>query len=140
MALPVHKVGGEYQTRLGLNPPSGFANDPVLGIVDNIGLHGLPLTALRYYVGVLAGTILFIATNAGVIGASRITYAMSSYRQLPERLRRLHPRFKTPWLALVVFAGAIACATVATGKTTFLGDMYAFGAMLLFTIAHASVI
>ena len=32
----------------------------------------------------------FIATNAGVIGASRITYAMASYRQLPEVFRRLH--------------------------------------------------
>ncbi len=63
------------------------------------------LDALEIYVGVLAATILFIATNAGVIGASRITYAMAGYRQLPEVFRRLHPRFKTPWLALVVFAG-----------------------------------
>src|SRR5205085_2310775 len=40
--------------------------------------------------------------NAGVIGASRITYAMATYRQLPEVFRRLHPRFKTPWLSLVI--------------------------------------
>jgi APA family basic amino acid/polyamine antiporter len=33
------------------------------------------------------------------------TYAMASYRQLPEVLRRLRPRFKTPWLSLVLFAG-----------------------------------
>jgi APA family basic amino acid/polyamine antiporter len=89
---------------------------------------------------VLAATILFIATNAGVIGASRITYAMATYRQLPERFRRLHRRFKTPWLSLVVFGGLISSLVVSTGKTTFLGDMYAFGAMLSFTIAHAAVI
>jgi APA family basic amino acid/polyamine antiporter len=75
-----------------------------------------------------------------VIGASRITYAMSSYRQLPEVFRRLHPRFKTPWLALVVFAGVASIAVILPGKTTFLGTMYAFGAMLSFTIAHLSVI
>ena len=46
---------------------------------------------LEIYVGVLAATILFIATNAGVIGASRITYSMASYRQIPEVFRRLHP-------------------------------------------------
>ncbi len=63
------------------------------------------LDVAEIYVGVLAATILFIATNAGVIGASRITYSMATYRQLPELFRRLHPRFKTPWLALVVFAG-----------------------------------
>ena len=39
------------------------------------------------YVGILAATILFIATNAGLIGVSRLTYSMGQYRQLPERLR-----------------------------------------------------
>ena len=88
----------------------------------------------------LAATILLVATNAGVIGASRITYSMASYRQLPEVFRRLHPRFKTPWLALVVFAGIASIAVILPGQTKFLGTMYAFGAMLSFTIAHAAVV
>src|SRR5438874_3142717 len=105
-ALPVRHVGSGYQTLLGESPQKhGFANDPVLGLVENLGLHGTILSAAKIYVGILAATILFIATNAGVIGASRITYSMSTYRQLPEVFRRLHPKFKTPWLALVVFAG-----------------------------------
>jgi basic amino acid/polyamine antiporter, APA family len=140
-ALPVRQVDGSYETQLGQPPEQGgFANDPVLGLVEHLGLHGTVLDAAKFYVGLLAATILFIATNAGVIGASRITYAMASYRQLPERFRRLHPRFKTPWLSLVVFAGFVSIAVLLPGKTTFLGDMYAFGAMLSFTIAHASVI
>jgi APA family basic amino acid/polyamine antiporter len=140
-ALPVHHVAGGYQTLLGEPPEKhGFANDPVLGLVENLGLHGALLSAAKIYVGILAATILFIATNAGVIGASRITYAMSTYRQLPEMFRRLHPRFKTPWLSLVVFAGVAAIAVLLPGQVTFLGDMYAFGAMLSFTIAHLSVI
>src|SRR4051795_2849120 len=140
-ALPVEQVNGEYQTKLGLPPEDGgFANDPVLGLVQHLGLHGFVLDAAKIYVGILAATILFIATNAGVIGASRITYAMASHRQLPEIFRRLHPKFKTPWLSLVVFAGIISIAVLLPGKTTFLGDMYAFGAMLSFTIAHAAVI
>src|SRR5436190_14556937 len=140
-ALPVEKAGHGYRTLLGLPPgQGGFENDPVLGLVEHLGLHGHVLSAAKVYVGILAATILFIATNAGVIGASRITYAMASYRQLPEVFRRLHPKFKTPWLSLVVFAGIIAIAVLLPGKTSFLGDMYAFGAMLSFTIAHASVI
>ena len=140
-ALPVEKTGNGYRTLLGLPPDKGgFENDPVLGLVEHLGLHGEVLHAAKIYVGILAATILFIATNAGVIGASRITYAMSTYRQLPELFRRLHPRFKTPWLSLVVFAGLISIAVLLPGKTTFLGDMYAFGAMLSFTIAHVSVI
>jgi APA family basic amino acid/polyamine antiporter len=140
-ALPVEKTKDGYQTLLGLSPDEGgFRNDPVLGLVENLGLHGNVLDAAKIYVGILAATILFIATNAGVIGASRITYAMASYRQLPEVFRRLHPRFKTPWLSLVVFGGIISIIVLLPGQTTFLGDMYAFGAMLSFTIAHLSVI
>jgi basic amino acid/polyamine antiporter, APA family len=140
-ALPVERVGDEFQTLLGEPPEDGgFQNDPILGVVDNLGLTGAFLDGLEIYVGVLAATILVIATNAGIIGASRITYAMASYRQLPEIFRRLHPRFKTPWLALVFFAGIVSIATLLPGQTTFLGTMYSFGAMLSFTIAHAAVI
>jgi APA family basic amino acid/polyamine antiporter len=140
-ALPVYKdASGHWVTKLGLGPErGGFKNDPVLGLVENLGLHGSLLSIAKIYVGVLAATILFIATNAGVIGASRITYSMSTYRQLPEVFRRLHPKLKTPWLSLIVFAGAIPVLFVLSGKVDFLGRMYAFGAMLSFTIAHASV-
>jgi APA family basic amino acid/polyamine antiporter len=135
-AMPVvHGV-----TVLGLNPPKGFAADPVLGVVEHLGIGGTLLSILKIYVGLLAATILFIATNAGVIGASRITYAMAGYRQLPALFRRLHPKFKTPWISLVVFAGFVSILVLLPGKTNFLGTMYSFGAMLSFTIAHASVI
>jgi APA family basic amino acid/polyamine antiporter len=140
-AMPVHLVDGEYQTLLGLSPEEGgYANDPVLGLVKNLGVSGPFLSFLEVYVGILAATILFIATNAGVIGASRITYAMAGYRQLPEVFRRLHPRFKTPWLSLIVFAGIVSIVTLLPGETDFLGTMYSFGAMLSFTIAHVSII
>jgi APA family basic amino acid/polyamine antiporter len=140
-ALPVVLVHGNYQTLLGLPPEEGgFANDPVLGLVDNLGISGTLLDVLEIYVGVLAATILFIATNAGVIGASRITYAMSTHRQLPEVFRRLHPQFKTPWLALIVFAGLVSILVLIPGETDFLGTMYSFGAMLSFTVAHVSIV
>jgi APA family basic amino acid/polyamine antiporter len=141
-ALPVYQqANGDWVTLLGLPPEEGgFTNDPILGVVQNLGLSGGVENALEIYVGVLAATILFIATNAGVIGASRITYAMASYRQLPEVFRRLHPRFRTPWLALVVFAGIIPLLTLLPGRTDFLGTMYSFGATLSFTVAHASLV
>ena len=94
---------------------------------------------LEVYVGILAAVILLIAANAGLIGVSRLTFSMGQYRQLPERIRQVHPVFKTPYVAILVFAG-IAAIVMLPGETTFLATLYAFGATLSFTIAHVSVI
>jgi APA family basic amino acid/polyamine antiporter len=134
-AMPVVHHGGEYTTALG----SKFADDPILGIVENLGLSDGPTEILRYYVGVLAAVILLIATNAGLIGVSRLTYSMGQHRQLPEGLRQVHPKYRTPYIAILIF-GAIAIVTLLPGQTDFLATMYSFGAMLSFTIAHVAVI
>ena len=134
-AMPVHHVAGHYSTDLGTK----FADDPVLGIVENLGLGAGLTNILRYYVGVLAAVILLIATNAGLIGVSRLTFSMGHYRQLPERLRQVHPKYRTPYVAILVFS-AIAIITMIPGETKLLATLYSFGAMLSFTIAHISVI
>ena len=140
-ALPVKLIDGKLTTLLALPPEQGgYANDPILGVVQNLGLSGLLLRVLEIYVGVLAATILIIATNAGVIGASRVTYAMASYRQIPEVFRRLHPRFKTPVLSLVIFAGIAPILVILPGDVNFVGTLYSFGATLSFTVAHASLV
>jgi len=140
-ALPVKLIDGEYTTLLALSPEDGgYANDPILGLVQNIGLEGWLLDGLEIYVGILAATILFVATNAGVIGASRITYSMATYRQMPEIFRRLHPRLKTPWLSLVVFAGIAPILILLPGDVNFVGTLYSLGATLSFTVAHAALI
>jgi basic amino acid/polyamine antiporter, APA family len=134
-AMPVREANGEFTTDLGTK----FADDPVLGIVQNLGLAAGLTDALEVYVGILAAVILLIATNAALIGLSRLTFSMGQYRQLPEVIRQVHPRFKTPYVAILVFSGVAALAIV-PGETTFLATMYSFGAMLSFTIAHVSVI
>jgi basic amino acid/polyamine antiporter, APA family len=137
-ALPVHCAGGHCQTLLGVDQQhGGYAGDPVLGVVRALHLGPLQHGA-EIYVGLLAATILFIATNAGILGVSRLTYSMGIHRQLPDRLRRLHPRYRTPWVGIVLFS-FIAALTLIPGQATFLGNLYAFGAMLSFTIAHGAV-
>jgi APA family basic amino acid/polyamine antiporter len=134
-AMPVE----DGETALALpKEEGGYADDPILGVVANLDVGALQ-SAAEVYVGVLAATILFIATNAGMIGVSRLTYSMGQHRQLPERLRALHPTFRTPYVAIAVF-GLVACLTILPGQAEFLGTIYAFGAMLSFTIAHLAVI
>ena len=134
-AMPVED--GRTTLALG-SEEGGFADNPVLGVVQNLGLGSVQPVA-EVFVGLLAATILLVATNAGLIGLSRLSYSMGQYRQLPEKLRQLHPRYRTPYVAIVVF-GFLACLTMLPGRAEFLGTVYAFGAMLGFTVAHASVI
>ena len=140
-ALPVtfNSATGEYETLLGLTEEDGgYAGDPILGVVKTIDLG--PFQSIgEIYVGLLAATILFLATNAGIIGVSRLVYSMGIHRQLPDGLRRLHPRFRTPWVGILVFS-TFAILVVLPGQEEFLGAIYSFGALLSFTMAHAAVV
>lgn len=139
-ALPVtRQEDGTYSTLLGEpEDAGGYAGDPILGVVKQIDLGALQ-GAAEIYVGLLAATILFIATNAGIIGVSRLVYSMGIHRQVPDRLRQLHPKYGTPWIGILLF-GAVACLAMIPGQADFLGNIYAFGAMLSFTIAQLAVI
>ncbi len=135
-AMPVTQdASGSYTTELGTT----FADDPVLGIVENLGLGQGLTEVMRVYVGVLAAVILVIATNAALIGVSRLTYSMGQYRQLPEGLRQVHPSVPDPVHRDPRLLG-VAMVTLVPGETAFLATMYSFGAMLSFTIAHVSLI
>jgi APA family basic amino acid/polyamine antiporter len=134
-ALPVVEHAGHFSTALGTT----FENDPVLGIVSRLGLHGTLLQLARDYVGVLAATILLIATNAGLIGISRLSWSLSEHRQLPSIFSRLHPSFRTPWFTIVFFS-ILAGVLILPGETNLLGNLYSFGAMLSFTTAHVAVV
>jgi len=132
-AMPVQCLDGVCTTELSTT----YLEDPVAGIA-----HKLPTpysTFLEPMVGILASSILIIATNAGVLGASRLSYSMGAHRQLPPSLYRLHSRFRTPYVAIIFFC-IVAILILLPGDITQLADAYIFGAMLSFTIAHAAVI
>jgi APA family basic amino acid/polyamine antiporter len=134
-ALPVVHHGGHYETALGTT----YENDPVLGIVSRLGLHGTLLAVARDYVGILAATILLIATNAGLIGISRLSWSLAEHRQLPSLFSRLHPTLRTPWFTIAFFS-ILAGLLILPGETNLLGNLYSFGAMLSFTTAHVAVL
>src|SRR6476646_918295 len=117
-----------------------YANDPVAGLVKNLNLPTTIESGLGYYVAILAATILIIATNAGIIGVSRLTYSMGQHRQLPEAIRRVHPTYNTPYVAIILYSLIAILLMIPNGAVSFLGNLYAFGAMLSFTLAHASVV
>jgi basic amino acid/polyamine antiporter, APA family len=114
-----------------------YLNAPMVGIVAHLRPHGLA-EALRYVVGALGAVTLVAAANSAMLGLSRLAYSLSTNRQIPSALGRLHPARSTPYV-LIIIAGLIAAALVIPEDLDFLVGLYAFGAMLAFTIAHVSV-
>ncbi len=128
-ALPVHGTSTELATR--------YLNDPVVGIVTQMKPAWLA-ESLRYIVAALATLTLIAAANSAMLGLSRLAYSLSTNRQIPSGLGRLHPTRSTPYV-LIVLAGLIAAGLAASENLDFLVGLYAFGAMLAFTVAHVSI-
>lgn len=125
-------VDGEWTTEL----VTKWLNDPVAGIA-----HHLPILRdiMTFWVAILAATILIIATNAGILGISRLCFSMGIYNHIPPALGKIHRRYRTPYIAIIIFT-IIGILIVIPADLTRLADAYIFGAMLSYTIAHVSLI
>ena len=137
----IYKVKGQWVTKLwGTQLGNVYEADPLQGIVQNLpGTLNWMKVILSPWIAILAATILVIGTNAGIIGSSRLAYSMASHNQLPPVIGRVHPRRVTPYVAIALF-GTIAAILVAPGSIAALADLYAFGAMISFTVAHVCVV
>ena len=118
------------------------ADKAVAVIASNIPYFGA-LAAL--YVPVLGAVLLLISSNSGVFGSSRIAYSMSQSQILPRAFRQIHPRFKTPSLSIAtftIFAIIVLCLAALQGEGgfNFLGDLYAFGAALSYSLVFIALI
>jgi APA family basic amino acid/polyamine antiporter len=141
--FPVHLDPTTHQWTTDL--ATKWKNDPVVGIVAGFTTisHTLAFWA-GIWVGILAFTILVIATNAGLIGISRLSYSLGGADLLPRTFARLHPRYKTPYLSIVIF-GLAAALLVLPGifvhgqEIDLLGSVYALAATFAFCSAHLSV-
>jgi APA family basic amino acid/polyamine antiporter len=117
--------------------------DPVAGIVTGFQQDALRFWA-QVWVGILAFTILVIATNAGLIGISRLSYSMAGVDLLPHSLAQLHPKFKTPYVSILVF-GILAALLVLPGivaggkEIDLMSAVYSLAATFAFCSAHLSV-
>ena len=130
MALPV----GEGGTDLG----TSFVEAPILGVVSKFDPNWLSEVA-RYAIGLVGTLVLFQAVNGQMLGIGRLAYSLGTHRQIPSVLSRLDDKYSTPYVTIVL-ASLISFGLTLTGDVEFLAGIFAFGAMLAFTLAHLSVI
>jgi APA family basic amino acid/polyamine antiporter len=130
MAVPV--VGGT--TALG----STYVEAPVLGIVDQFEPLWLE-NVFRWIIAIVASLALFQAANTSMLGLSRLSYSLATNGQIPAGLGKLHRDHATPYVAIMI-ASILSFGLVLSNDIDFLAGIFAFGAMLAFTLAHVSIV
>ena len=129
---------------LSMLPWQSFAvhnGDPVAWLASHIPFLGL---VAGPYVALLGATLVLISSNAGVFGASRITYSMARFNLLPRWFSKVHPKFRTPVRTLIVFSGValieLWLAGLSPNAYDVLGNMYAFGAATAYMLVFVSLL
>jgi APA family basic amino acid/polyamine antiporter len=107
--------------------------EPVAVGVERMGYAALTLVVK---IGVIAGLSSVMLVT--LLSQPRIFYAMSNDGLLPPIFGRLHPRFRTPWVATILTG--IACTAVAgLVPLALLGQLVSIGTLLAFVIVCAGV-
>ncbi len=123
----------------GRTPLGGIYEDaPFLGIAAAFEQAWLR-DGTKYLIAGAASVTLVAAANSAMLGLSRLAYSLSTNRQIPSGLGNLHPTRYTP-VAVIVIAASMAAALTLPQDLDMLLGLYAFGALLSLTIAHASII
>lgn len=89
---------------------------------------------------VIGGTIAALSSlNTSIMAQSRVAYALSRDGYFPRGFSRIHQRFSTPHVAVVVGAGITALLS-ATGIINFVGYATDFGFIIGFALVNLSLI
>jgi len=91
---------------------------------------------------VLGVIALFSTANTiliDILTTSRLAYGMGADKSLPTILARIHPKTKTPWIA-VIFVAAAAGLFVLWGNLHFVAELTDFAIFLTFIIVNLALI
>jgi APA family basic amino acid/polyamine antiporter len=110
--------------------------EPVYVALDAAGPK---LAWLKYFatIGAIAGLASVVLVM--LMGQPRIFYAMSRDGLLPPMFGKVHPKYKTPWLATMI-TGGVAALVAGAFPIGLLGQLVSIGTLFAFVIVCAGVL
>lgn len=79
-------------------------------LVDAANLFVGPIGALVITVGAVLS--MTGSLNATMLGCTRLPFALAQHKQAPKILQFTHPKFKTPWLSIIISSAAILAVSL----------------------------
>jgi APA family basic amino acid/polyamine antiporter len=104
---------------------------------ERLRLHGQTWMATVISAGAVAGLTTVVLTL--LIGATRIIFAMSRDHLLPQRLAKVHPTRRTPWLISIIVTVIVALVAGLT-PVGVLEEMVNIGTLSAFVLVSVGVV
>jgi APA family basic amino acid/polyamine antiporter len=115
--------------------------DPIAYLASHIPYLGIIAGPFAAFLG---ATILFISSNTGVMGDSRLIFSMSHFKLVSQWFSHVHPKHRTPSNAIVGFGWVGIVLTIIAFLTPrvldTLANLYAFGATFGYMLVFISLI
>ncbi len=119
------------------------AQDPMVALSSTLPYIG---GWLSMWVGFMGLMICYVSTNTGVIGVSRVTFSMGRLGLSPQAFSRVHKRFYTPYVTIILFpliAAAIIAANIFMSSLDLLelvASLYNFGALISYMYVNLALV
>ena len=117
----------DAETLTGTEIPMAIAADPLFGFV------GVAVVSLAAILALLS------TANAGILTASRYPLAMSRDELLPDRFAYVHPKYRTPVLAILA-TGGVMLFIIATLPVQEIAKMASAFQILVYTLVNVALI
>lgn len=87
-----------------------------------------------------------VSTNTGVIGVSRVTFSMGRLNLTPRAFSKIHKRFRTPYVTIILFSGIAASILLfniflpGDELLDLVASLYNFGALIAYLYVNLSAV
>jgi len=130
-------------TLLDVSTIGSRAQDPMVALASSIPYIG---GLLSLWIGFMGFMICYVSTNTGIIGVSRVTFSMGRLKLSPQIFRKVHSRFRTPYVTIIIFpfiAIAIIVSNIFLSSLDLLelvASLYNFGALISYMYVNLALV